>query len=59
MDKRRLKCPNCRGKNAWLELNYNEARDEYYRQKYCGCGYAGARRYTGITKARMLELRKG
>ncbi len=58
MNKLTLKCPRCQGHNAWVELLYNEKRDEYYRQKFCGCGYAGARRYTKITRERMLELRR-
>ena len=57
MNKRNLKCPRCQGHSAWVELDYNEKRDLYYRQKFCGCGYAGGRRYTGITRERMLELR--
>ena len=58
MDKMRLKCPRCRGHKAWVELLYNEKRDLYYRQKFCGCGYAGGRRYIRITRDRMLILRK-
>lgn len=58
MRKRNLKCPHCRGHHAWVELLYNERRDEYYRQKFCSCGYAGTKRYTGITHQRMAELRK-
>ena len=57
MRKRNLKCPRCRAHNAWVELLYNEKRDLYYRQKFCGCGYAGGKRYTGITKERMAVLR--
>ena len=59
MNKRRLKCPRCRRQEAWVEQLYNERWDLYYRQKFCGCGYKGARHYTGITKERMIELRKG
>ena len=58
MKSRGLKCPRCQQHNAWVELHYSEKRDEYYRQKFCRCGYAGAKRYTGITRARMLELRR-
>jgi len=57
MKKKTLKCPRCRGKEAWVEGLYNEKRDEYYRQKFCGCGYAGPRHYTGITRVRMIEIR--
>ena len=58
MDKKTLKCPRCRGHNAWVEILYNERRDLYYLQKFCGCGYAGGKRYTSITREGMVELRE-
>jgi len=52
----RLKCPRCHGQNAWMELLYNEKRDEYYKQKHCSCGYAGSQKFVKITRERMTDL---
>ena len=47
MSRRGLKCPRCKGHNAWLEWGFNERLGRRYRQKHCGCGYSGTRQYRG------------
>lgn len=53
---RMLKCPHCRRQMAWLEYGYNEKLDKRYRQKHCGCGYAGARHYFSLTETERRDL---